>query len=74
MPPISDDAAPRAQWRWVHGDPMVPFPPHRALGGQTFAATSDDRLSNDQAVWTGYGQYAPGDHAGCTCDFVLELA
>lgn len=68
------DAAPRAQWRWVHGDPMVPFPPHRALGGQTFAATSDDRLSNDQAVWTGYGQYAPGDHAGCTCDFVLELA
>lgn len=71
----ADPAAPRTQWRWVHGTPAHPFPPHQNLSGAVFASLDDGRLNASVADrWTGYRTYAPGDHAGCQCALILELA
>lgn len=69
------DQAPRAQWRWEHGDPLVPFPPHQDLDGKTFADSRSEDLNLPAGYeWVGYLQASPGDHNGCTCNLVLELA
>ncbi len=56
---------------WVHGPALHPFEPHAELDGIDFTSFTDPALANT----TGFpdSQYfLPGDHAGCTCDFMPQ--
>ena len=74
-PALAAADAPRPVWVWRHGSPKNPFPPHLALDGVRVASTDDERIQNTDpsSRWTGFRQYAPGDHGSCTCQFTLEL-
>lgn len=55
-------------YEWVHGDSDNPFPPHEDLDGVVFQSFTDDSLSG--SVFGGMEYWAPGDHSGCSCDFM----
>lgn len=59
----------RQGYQWVHGPSEHPFEPHEALDGAEFEGFDDPALANS----TGFPPnafYLPGDHWGCTCDFM----
>jgi hypothetical protein len=65
-------------YRWDHGDPKHPFPPHLALNGQTYTNENRfDTLANldDNGVPREWPSpiYHPGDHVGCTCNEEIIL-
>jgi len=69
----SSDNVDQAGYEWVHGPALHPFDPHDELDGVQFSSFTDDALAND----TGFPDneyYLPGDHDGCSCDFVTLWA
>lgn len=46
---------------WVWGHSARPYPPHEDLDGTEFTGWDDPAV----------GDYTPGDHSGCTCDYQL---
>lgn len=61
---------------WVHGfygEPTTVFDPHDALDGfSTTTPDADPSLYNNEA-WPEPALYAPGDHDGCTCEWVPDV-
>lgn len=53
---------------WIHGDSDNPFPDHEALDGIEFMSFTDPVL--DGSFFSGYDCWIPGDHGGCTCDWM----
>jgi hypothetical protein len=62
-------------WTWEHGfygEPRTVFPPHDDLNGFTTTdRDSDPGLAND-GDWPDTAFYAPNDHDGCTCEWVID--
>ena len=46
-----------------------PFEPHADLDGVTFSSFDDAALANSD-TWPSVEYFIPGDHVGCTCDFL----
>lgn len=66
---LTDAGAEVMSYEWVHGPAVHPFDPHAELDGLTFSSFDDDSLANaDDFPDAAY--YTPGDHVGCTCDFM----
>ena len=66
---LSNSGAATTGYEWVHGASTRPFDPHENLDGVTFLAFDDPVLAND----TGFPDnefFFPGDHNGCTCDYM----
>lgn len=67
-------------YEWVHGfygDPERPFDPHAQLGLEGFQTEDrfgDPRLAEDVEDWTDEEINQPGDHGGCTCEWVEVVA
>jgi hypothetical protein len=62
-------------WTWVHGfygEPKTDFEPHVELDGfETTDREGDPELTNTEA-WPDGDTFYPGDHDGCTCEWVLR--
>lgn len=57
-------------YEWHHASTVIkPFGPHEALDGVQFANFDDDVLANSEG-FPDNEYFMPGDHDGCTCDFV----
>lgn len=64
-------------FQWAYGITLPPdrFDPHYDLDGERFSGWLDPRLSTTGTKWEWVGAYfAPGDHRGCMCDYVLTWA
>lgn len=64
---------------WVHGFygyPRRPFPPHVALNGYTTVApdSDPDLYHGGEHTWLSSNGYEPGDHVGCTCEWMVRLS
>jgi hypothetical protein len=63
-------------WNWgFYGDPLTPFEPHEELGAAEFTTTdieSDPGLANGEG-WPDGDFYQPGDHDGCSCEWVPTI-
>ena len=60
-------------YTWEHGDPDRPFEPHEALDGVQVTGLDDDQLVNDDS-FPETDSLFPGDHLGCTCVLVQDIA
>lgn len=66
------------EYRWVHGfygEPKTIFEPHEQLGANEFTTTDpeqDEALRNDGS-WPETEFFQPGDHLGCTCEWVAQV-
>lgn len=63
------------KWRWQHGfygEPTQVFEKHDDLDGLLTNDDADERLLNDDA-WPETDFFYPGDHDGCTCEWVLDV-
>lgn len=58
-----------AGYEWVHGPSLHPFEAHEALDGVQFQSFDDPQLAND-GDFPDSAYYMPGDHEGCSCDFM----
>lgn len=62
-------------WEWRHGfygEPITPFDRHADLDGlRTSTRVRDERLANPEP-WPPSDHFYPGDHDGCTCEWVIE--
>jgi hypothetical protein len=62
-------------YQWIHGTAAHDFDPHVELDGVEFSSFDDPVLATDgsgtadPSDWLG-DFYCPGDHDGCTCDFM----
>lgn len=58
-------------YTWIYGAyPRThPFEPHESLDGTEFENFDDPALANDYG-WPEFDYFIPGDHAGCSCDFM----
>lgn len=72
---VADEMGLEALWRWEHGfygEPRTVFEPHLELNGfATDDPKHDDFLANQEEFPLG-ARYQPGDHDGCTCEWVPE--
>lgn len=59
----------RQGYQWVHGPALQEFEPHADLDGVQFVSFTDDQLAN-HGDWPAGEYFHPGDHIGCTCDFM----
>lgn len=66
---LSGEGAQVMSYEWIHGPAVHPFDPHAELDGLTFATFDDDSLLNAED-FPEASYYTPGDHVGCTCDFM----
>lgn len=61
-------------WAWAHGfygEPKTVFEPHDLLDGfETTDRESDPELANLEG-WPDSDFYAPADHDGCTCEWII---
>lgn len=61
-------------YEWVYGVfPRNSFEPHAALDGAFFENFDDPILSNTYG-WPETPSFYPGDHDGCTCDFMPAIS
>jgi hypothetical protein len=67
---LTDAGGNIAAYQWVHGYTDNPFEPHEALDGAIFSDFSDNALSVPADAGWSIGFWVPGDHKGCTCDFM----
>lgn len=77
MDAVRDGGGHLLGFQWAYGITLPPdrFDPHYELDGERFSGWLDPRLSTVGTRWTWVGDYfAPGDHAGCMCDYVLTWA
>lgn len=56
-------------YTWVHGPAINSFLPHEDLDGVEFESFDDSVLENNES-WPDNDYFLPGDHIGCTCDFM----
>ena len=65
-------------WVWgFYGEPTTPFDPHQALGDRDFTTTDpehDPDLYNEGEPFLDGDLYQPGDHLGCTCEWISQLS
>lgn len=61
------------EYEWNHGFAEVPYPPHLKLDRKKFKGWEDPVLAHEgfPVEGGGKGHLRPGDHKGCSCDFVL---
>lgn len=57
------------EYEWVHGASDQPFLPHEDLDGVIFRNFDDPQLGVDGSFPETQFQH-PGDHPGCSCDFI----
>lgn len=77
MDAVRDNGGHLLGFQWAYGItlPRDRFDPHYELDGERFSGWRDPRLSTSGTKWTWVGDYfAPGDHGGCMCDYVLTWA
>lgn len=67
---LQDAGAATDGYTWVHGPSSNPFEPHLNLDGVDFSSFDDDALTNDEN-FPDYAFFAPGDHDGCSCDYMV---
>lgn len=74
-----EEAEPPIEYAWEHGfygDPTRPFEPHEDLGAAGFTTTApgppySEDVDPDLFGDSPFGDhFAPGDHDGCTCEWV----
>lgn len=71
---LTNNGANLVGYQWVHGYADDPFEAHLELDGLIYSAFDDEPLSTaDDPDW-GADFYFPGDHKGCTCDFLAVYA
>jgi hypothetical protein len=73
---LTESGAESLGYEWVYGEtPRAnTFEPHAELNTVRFATWQSSELAtNPKTAWIGE-HYAPGDHKGCLCDFVLVMA
>jgi signal transduction histidine kinase len=64
------------EWEWVHafyGEPRTVFEPHEALDGFTTTDREGDPGLFNPDAWPEVDLFAPGDHGGCTCEWVVSV-
>ena len=64
------------KYRWVRGDPAVPFEPHVDLEGAEwtdFAEAETAFLGNAHLGINPAGVWFPGDHVGCQCEYEITF-
>lgn len=66
---LADNDLTADQYQWIHGFATNPFEPHADLDGTTFSGFDDDVLAND-GDFPDAAYFLPGDHMGCTCDYM----
>lgn len=68
-PTLGAVTPPRLQFAWVYGSAarLRPFPEHLALDGVVGDGPDDPVFSG--SFFSGDGQWYPGDHGGCQCDY-----
>ena len=66
---LSDSGASQEAYTWVHGFSVRPFEPHEALDGVEFQSFDDEALANSDS-FPANEYFVPGDHWGCTCDYM----
>ena len=66
---LEDSGASVEGYTWVHGFALKPFDPHLELDGVEFSSFDDDQLANPDS-FPAVEYFLPGDHKGCTCDFM----
>jgi hypothetical protein len=67
---LEDAGTETAGYEWIHGSPLKPFEPHEDLDGTQFTDWTDDALTNGDD-WPPVPYFVPGDHEGCTCDYLV---
>lgn len=61
-------------WTWgFYGEPKTPFPPHEALDGTSTTDPEGDPLVANTEDWPEGDIFFPGDHLGCTCEWVAQV-
>jgi hypothetical protein len=63
-------------WVWRHGfygEPHTVFEPHDALDGFTTTDREGDPDLYNSEPWPDADLYAPGDHDGCTCEWLVDV-
>jgi hypothetical protein len=66
---IEGSGGEREGYEWVHGPAINAFEPHEDLDGAQFENFDDDVLANT-GDWPANAYFMPGDHGGCSCDFM----
>jgi hypothetical protein len=66
---LTTAGATKTGYEWVHGPSINSFEPHEELDGVDFESFDSEALANNSG-WPDNSYYFPGDHQGCTCDFV----
>ena len=66
---LEDGGATVEGYTWVHGFALKPFDPHLELDGVEFSSFDDEQLANPD-TFPAVEYFLPGDHKGCTCDFM----
>jgi hypothetical protein len=66
---LSGEGQSIAGYEWVHGPSLNPFEPHEDLDGTEFGSFDDAALANT-GDWPPNAYFIPGDHRGCSCDFM----
>jgi hypothetical protein len=67
---MGDNGIAAVGYTWVHGFVPNPFDPHVELDGVEFSSWTDDVLANNDS-WPDVDFFMPGDHDGCSCDFMI---
>lgn len=62
----------REAYEWVHGPALKPFEGHEELDGTQFENFDSEVLANNEG-WPENAYFFPGDHGGCSCDFLPIL-
>ena len=70
---LSENGVEDAGYVWVHGPSGNPFEPHLELDGEEFSTFDAPGLQNNEG-FPDYDYFAPGDHSGCSCDFMPLFA
>jgi hypothetical protein len=70
---LADNGYTREGFEWVHGGSANPFQPHLDLDGKRYANWDDPTTSTGDSGFPPGGNYYPGDHNGCSCDFMPIL-
>lgn len=67
---LADNGFSREGFEWVHGASANPFQPHLDLDGHVYTNFDDPSNSTGDNTFPPGGYYYPGDHNGCSCDFM----
>jgi hypothetical protein len=64
----------QTRYTWVHGNPENPYEPHESLDGESWSGPEQERaVTTGNTPFSATGQFYPGDHKGCTCEYDIEF-